>query len=113
MLVSHSFPRIHFPLASYSPLISVEKAHHEQNSVSEMTYACFESTNQMVCRYMIHNDSVLNYSRNRLNVIPRKGNSVRLLFSLITSFSLNIHFSGLLLAVSRRRRTKGCPGGSC
>ncbi|KAF8592409.1 tubulin-domain-containing protein [Ramaria rubella] len=42
------FPRIHFPLASYSPLISVEKAHHEQNSVSEMTFACFESVNQLV-----------------------------------------------------------------
>lgn len=42
------FPRIHFPLTSYSPLISSDKAHHEQNSVSEMTYACFESSNQMV-----------------------------------------------------------------
>ncbi|GJJ07411.1 Tubulin alpha-1A chain [Clathrus columnatus] len=31
------FPRIHFPLTSYSPLLSADKAHHEQNSVSEMT----------------------------------------------------------------------------
>ena len=42
------FPRIHFPLATFSPLISNDKAHHEQNSVAEMTYSCFEPGNQMV-----------------------------------------------------------------
>ncbi|KZW03716.1 tubulin alpha-1B chain [Exidia glandulosa HHB12029] len=42
------FPRIHFPLATYSPLFSADKAHHEQNSVMEMTFACFENGNQMV-----------------------------------------------------------------
>jgi hypothetical protein len=43
-----SFPRIHFPLATYAPLLSAEKANHEQNSVAEMTFACFEHGNQMV-----------------------------------------------------------------
>jgi len=42
------FPRIHFPLATYAPLLSAEKAGHEQNSVNEMTFACFEHGNQMV-----------------------------------------------------------------
>ncbi|KAJ7898311.1 tubulin alpha [Mycena olivaceomarginata] len=42
------FPRIHFPLATYAPLLSAEKANHEQNSVSEMTFACFAHGNQMV-----------------------------------------------------------------
>ncbi|KAF8917842.1 tubulin alpha [Mucidula mucida] len=42
------FPRIHFPLATYAPLLSAEKATHEQNSVAEMTFACFEGGNQMV-----------------------------------------------------------------
>ncbi|KAI6035086.1 Tubulin/FtsZ, GTPase domain-containing protein [Pisolithus orientalis] len=42
------FPRIHFPLATYAPLLSAEKATHEQNSVNEMTFSCFESGHQMV-----------------------------------------------------------------
>ncbi|KAG0015459.1 Tubulin alpha-3C/D chain [Entomortierella chlamydospora] len=42
------FPRIHFPLISYAPILSKGKAMHEQSSVSEITMACFDRSNQMV-----------------------------------------------------------------
>merc|ERR1712037_340787 len=40
--------RIHFPLATYSPIISQSKSQHEALSVAEITTACFEPANQMV-----------------------------------------------------------------
>jgi len=42
------YPRIHFPLVSYAPVISAEKSGHERHSVHELTSACFEPNNQMV-----------------------------------------------------------------
>jgi tubulin alpha len=41
------YPRIHFMLCSYAPIISAEKAHHEQFTVAELTNAVFEPVNMM------------------------------------------------------------------
>ncbi|OKL57081.1 Tubulin alpha-1 chain [Talaromyces atroroseus] len=42
------YPRIHFPLVAYAPVISAAKSLHEANSVNEITMSCFEPNNQMV-----------------------------------------------------------------
>uniref|UniRef100_A0A1A9WTM7 Tubulin alpha chain n=1 Tax=Glossina brevipalpis TaxID=37001 RepID=A0A1A9WTM7_9MUSC len=42
------FPRIHFPLVAYAPLVSAARASHEQHAIPTLTNACFESSNMMV-----------------------------------------------------------------
>ena len=41
------YPRIHFVLIIYAPVISAEKAYHEQLSVAEITNAVFEPASMM------------------------------------------------------------------
>ncbi len=40
------FPRVHFPLVSYAPVINKERASHERASVLELTNSCFEPGQQ-------------------------------------------------------------------
>merc|ERR1712154_635092 len=41
------YPRIHFMLTSYAPVICSEKAYHESLSIAEITNSVFEPTNMM------------------------------------------------------------------
>jgi len=41
------YPRIHFMLCSYSPVISVEKAFHSQLTVADLTSSVFETSSMM------------------------------------------------------------------
>ncbi len=42
------YPRVHFPICSYAPFISSEKAYHETFTTYELTSAVFEPGNMMV-----------------------------------------------------------------
>lgn len=42
------YPRIHFPLISYAPLVAREKAMHETSSIKQITNNCFEPSNCMM-----------------------------------------------------------------
>lgn len=90
MNISRSFPRIHFPLATFAPIISAEKANHEQNSVADMTFTCFEPGNQMV------------------KCDPREGKYSAHTAELLAVLQLTFFRSGLRSSLSRRCCTKGC-----
>lgn len=42
------FPRIHFPLITYAPFLSSYKATHSRTTISQVTRACFEQSNQLL-----------------------------------------------------------------
>ncbi|KAK8146908.1 alpha-tubulin [Beauveria asiatica] len=42
------YPRIHYPLISYAPVVSASKSSHESFQVLDLTLQCFEPSNQMV-----------------------------------------------------------------
>jgi tubulin alpha len=53
------FPRIHFPLATLSPIVPVDRVQDEMNDIATITAACFQRGCEMI------------------NCNPMEGNTVR------------------------------------
>ncbi|KAK6751729.1 hypothetical protein RB195_003257 [Necator americanus] len=96
------YPRIHFPLVTYAPIISAEKAYHEQLTVSEITNACFESGSQMVkcdprngkymaCCLLFRGDVVPKDINSAISVIKTKRN-IQFVDWCPTGFKVGINY---------------------
>ncbi|XP_055531196.1 tubulin alpha-8 chain-like [Wyeomyia smithii] len=69
------FPRVHYPLVSYAPLLSANKAQHEFSSIAEITNACFEPPNMMVKCDPRHGKYMACCMLYRGDVVPKDINS--------------------------------------
>jgi tubulin alpha len=69
------YPRIHFMLTSYAPVISAEKAYHEQLSVAEITNSVFEPASMMVKCDPRHGKYMACCLMYRGDVVPKDVNS--------------------------------------
>jgi len=87
---------------TYAPIISAEKAHHENLSVGELTASCFEATNQMVkcdprmgkymaCCLLFRGDVVPKDVNNAIAVIKTK-KSIQFVDWCPTGFKVGINY---------------------
>ncbi|XP_055625096.1 tubulin alpha-8 chain-like [Toxorhynchites rutilus septentrionalis] len=69
------YPRVHYPLVSYAPLLSASKASHEFSSIGDITNACFEPSNMMVKCDPRHGKYMACCMLYRGDVVPKDINS--------------------------------------
>lgn len=96
------YPRIHFPLTAYAPVVSADKAYHEGLSINELTNECFEPGNQMVkCdpregKYMacclLYRGDVVPKDVNSAIATMKKKSSIRFVDWCPTGFKVGINY---------------------
>lgn len=69
------YPRIHFMLTAYAPIISKDKAHHENMSVSEITNTVFEPGSMMTKCDPRHGKYMASCLMYRGDVVPKDVNA--------------------------------------
>lgn len=93
------YSRIHFPICSYAPMFSAEKAFNITMSVSEMTSSVFESRNMMtscngsLCKYVAVwwcTDAILSQEIRCLQSCQSKQKN-KVLNSSLTGFKIGIN----------------------
>ena len=70
-----AFERLHFLMSSYAPIISAEKAYHEQMSVAEITSGAFEPASMMVKCDPRHGKYIACCMMYRGDVVPKDVNA--------------------------------------
>uniref|UniRef100_A0A182MUA2 Tubulin alpha chain n=1 Tax=Anopheles culicifacies TaxID=139723 RepID=A0A182MUA2_9DIPT len=96
------FPRIHYPLVTYAPLVPGSMARHEQPTTSQLTYECFEPSSQLVkCdprtgKYMscclLYRGNIAPIEINRALQEMRTNRSVQFVDWCPTGFKIGINF---------------------
>ncbi|KZF23806.1 tubulin/FtsZ family protein [Xylona heveae TC161] len=82
------FPRIHYPLVSYAPVVSKSKSSHESFKVNDLTFQCFEPNNQMVVCDPTKGSFMAVALLYRGDVVPRDCNAAIAALKAKTSFNL-------------------------
>merc|ERR1712228_88586 len=69
------YPRIHFMLTSYAPVIAAERASHESHSIAEITSSVFEPQNMMTMCDPRHGKYMACCLMYRGDVVPKDVNA--------------------------------------